>query len=321
MENQWEKESKEGIRLSHVFLIVLVVHLVVIGGAFAFQYWRGGAETSVSEVSEKPQKSRSRKKMEVSEPQVQKIAEEISQTTPTVASEEKDIAKPAVTSTLPPPVMTPKAAVQEVKKEMVASAPLLHTVAKGDTLSKIAKQYKITLVNLLKWNQLTNDKIRLGQILKVSDSKMIATQQNLPVMPVPQSQPTTAVSSPAINSTPVVASVKNTVTKPVEETKSTAKRMENYTVIKGDTLYRIAKKFGTKPQLILEANQIQDANKIGVGMQLKIPVETEVSKAASPQKLRLLMLRCPDNKNLCFLNGRVPRFYFLSCSVFVDWAW
>ncbi|MBX7158162.1 MAG: LysM peptidoglycan-binding domain-containing protein [Verrucomicrobiae bacterium] len=269
MENQWEKESKEGIRLSHVFLIVLVVHLVVIGGAFAFQYWRGGAETSVSEVSEKQQKSRSRKKMEVSEPKVQKMAEEISQTTPAMASAEKDTVKPTTTPTLPPPVATPKATVQEVKKEIVVAAPLLHAVVKGDTLSKIAKQYKITLANLLKWNQLADDKIRLGQVLKVSESKMIVAQQE-PVA-------ATAARPPVVDTTPVI--------KPVVETKPATKRMENYTVVKGDTLYRIAKKFGTKPQLILEANQIQDANKIGVGMQLKIPVETEVSKATSPQKI------------------------------------
>ena len=40
-----------------------------------------------------------------------------------------------------------------------------YTVKKGDTLTKIAKQYHVTVANLKKWNHLKSDKIREGQKL------------------------------------------------------------------------------------------------------------------------------------------------------------
>ena len=48
-----------------------------------------------------------------------------------------------------------------------------HTVAKGDTLSKIALKYNVLLKELKDWNGLDNDAIYIGQVLKISSSKEI----------------------------------------------------------------------------------------------------------------------------------------------------
>lgn len=77
---------------------------------------------------------------------------------------------------------------------------------------------------------------------------------------------------------------RNEVVREVPVAQKTSPRIETYVVEKGDTLFRIAKKFGTKPQLILEANQLKDANKIGVGMKLKVPIETEISQIETPKR-------------------------------------
>ncbi|MFJ7736003.1 LysM peptidoglycan-binding domain-containing protein [Lysinibacillus sp. NPDC097287] len=52
----------------------------------------------------------------------------------------------------------------EVPKPTVVT----HTVAKGDTLSKIARQYNVTLKEIKEWNALTTDNIYIGQALKVN---------------------------------------------------------------------------------------------------------------------------------------------------------
>ncbi|AHN20556.1 LysM peptidoglycan-binding domain-containing protein [Lysinibacillus sphaericus] len=44
----------------------------------------------------------------------------------------------------------------------------VHTVAKGDTLSKIAKQYNVTIKEIKEWNGIENDTIYIGQVLKIS---------------------------------------------------------------------------------------------------------------------------------------------------------
>ena len=48
-----------------------------------------------------------------------------------------------------------------------AATPKKHTVKKGDTLSKIAGKYHVSVANLKKWNHLKSDKIREGQKLIV----------------------------------------------------------------------------------------------------------------------------------------------------------
>ncbi|WP_342533922.1 LysM peptidoglycan-binding domain-containing protein [Lysinibacillus sp. FSL K6-0057] len=48
-----------------------------------------------------------------------------------------------------------------------------HTVAKGDTLSKIAKQYNVTIKDIMDLNKLEKDTIFIGQVLKVSQGAVI----------------------------------------------------------------------------------------------------------------------------------------------------
>lgn len=45
-----------------------------------------------------------------------------------------------------------------------------HTVAKGDTLSKIAKQYNVTIKDLRDLNKLESDTIYIGQVLKITSA-------------------------------------------------------------------------------------------------------------------------------------------------------
>ncbi|UPW83737.1 LysM peptidoglycan-binding domain-containing protein [Lysinibacillus sp. Ag94] len=47
-------------------------------------------------------------------------------------------------------------------------ATVSHTVVKGDSLSKIAKQYNVTIKDIKDWNGLTTDTIFVGQVLKLS---------------------------------------------------------------------------------------------------------------------------------------------------------
>ncbi|MDE1893855.1 MAG: substrate-binding domain-containing protein [Pseudomonadota bacterium] len=48
------------------------------------------------------------------------------------------------------------------------AAPRMYTVAKGDTLSLIARHQGVEMAQLRKWNHLKGDMVRLGQVLQVS---------------------------------------------------------------------------------------------------------------------------------------------------------
>ena len=64
--------------------------------------------------------------------------------------------KPAPSNNNPKPVSTAK---KDDKKKIT------YTVKSGDTLTKIAKKYSVTIVNIQKWNNLKNDRINAGQKL------------------------------------------------------------------------------------------------------------------------------------------------------------
>lgn len=56
--------------------------------------------------------------------------------------------------------------------ETVPTAVKVYKVVKGDTLTKIARTYNVSVDNLKQWNIITNDQIYIGQALKVLDSTL-----------------------------------------------------------------------------------------------------------------------------------------------------
>ncbi len=156
-----------------------------------------------------------------------------------------------------------------------------HTVVAGETLGKIATQYKTTVEALEKANGITSRSlIRVGQVLIVA----------------PTGSPAKAASQPAATTTKVVAKVadKPTITKasaskgiissvakpidaskPKPEAASTAAETlpadGTYTVAKGDNPYSIAKRYDVSYQALLAINNIEDPTKIQIGQKLKIP--------------------------------------------------
>ncbi|EAO7443076.1 1,4-beta-N-acetylmuramoylhydrolase [Listeria monocytogenes] len=91
----------------------------------------------------------------------------------------------------------------------------IYTVVKGDSLWRIANNHKVTIANLKAWNNLKSDFIYPGQKLKVSaDSTTTNTNTSKPSTGTSTSNPSTGTSTNA--------------------------NAKVYTVVKGDSLWRIA---------------------------------------------------------------------------------
>ncbi|MGN0469537.1 MAG: LysM peptidoglycan-binding domain-containing protein [Acutalibacteraceae bacterium] len=60
-----------------------------------------------------------------------------------------------------------------------------------------------------------------------------------------------------------------------------------YVVQNGDTLWKLAKRFGTTIQDILRYNHIADPDAISINQIIKIPVSTETSEVQNAEKLPL----------------------------------
>ena len=97
--------------------------------------------------------------------QLESIAQQISK-----LSQTADFQKSAAASANPTPPTAPEPAnpAPEVPRAEAVSSGIKHVVAKGETLTSIAKHYNITVADLLKLNKIENDrKLQIGQSLNV----------------------------------------------------------------------------------------------------------------------------------------------------------
>ena len=95
-----------------------------------------------------------------------------------------------------------------------------YTVQKGDTLSKIATKYNVTVAQLKSWNSLTSNTIYVNQKLVVKKTSTIEAKESTKI----------------------------------EETSSSV--IKTYKVVKGDTLSKVATKYGTTVSNIKKWNAL-----------------------------------------------------------------
>lgn len=108
-----------------------------------------------------------------------------------------------------------------------------HSVAAGETLYRISKNYGVTVELLRAWNNLSDNTISVGQRLKVTESSSSATSTST------YSQPSSTASA------------------------------QYHSVAAGETLYRISKNYGVTVEQLRAWNNLPD-NTISVGQRLII---------------------------------------------------
>lgn len=129
-----------------------------------------------------------------------------------------------------------------VEPEGVAPGTMVyHKVRKGETLSKIARKYGVSVSNLRRWNNLRkNSYLRIGQRLAVSSKGAVKQSGN------------TATASSA-------------------KAKSNSSSSKYHTVRKGESLWTISQKYkGVSAEDIRRENNLR-GNAIRPGQRLKIP--------------------------------------------------
>ncbi|MGV3465744.1 MAG: LysM peptidoglycan-binding domain-containing protein [Heyndrickxia sp.] len=160
--------------------------------------------------------------------------------TPITPNKPVEPSKPAETQT-PPKTSTqvkqapPKIITKTVTKTITKTVK--YKVLRGDSLSKIAKKYKITVSQIMKDNKLKSSKIRIGQYLTIHYKTTVKT--------------TVKVQAPTVKTT------------------SALPKTIKYKVVKGDSLYKIATKYKVSISLIKKTNKLK-SNTIRIGQVLSI---------------------------------------------------
>jgi membrane-bound lytic murein transglycosylase D len=142
-----------------------------------------------------------------------------------------------------------------------------HRVRRGDTLSKIAAEYRVSLAALMRVNGMdSKDVIRVGQMIR------------LPVDGVAPPPDATLVRAEAPAAAPSLVPTPALATTSADGV---------YVVRSGDSIERIATRLGVDTQSLVAANNIRNRNMIQVGQQLIVPnapgAVVAVAAVAAPQ--------------------------------------
>ncbi len=155
---------------------------------------------------------------------------------------------------------------QPAPAQAEAAAQTTYTVQKGDVLSAIAKRHRVSTAALAKANNLANpNALRIGQVLTIPRAGVPQ-----PAAPKPAaSTPTPAAPTPA---TPVAAHAAPTAPAAAPAPQA-APAAGYYTVCSGDTLARIARRYNTSIQKLMQANNMTQAqaNRLKIGQRILLP--------------------------------------------------
>jgi len=271
-EPQASQPPQGGSKLSTIFLVVLGLHIVLIVAFSAYYLLKGdtSVESSAPAVAED------------AAPEAPVIDAAALPTQPVLETEQDAQAAAAPAAPVDPAVLpmpssndpiwtrvpepagnpaepaaaaipAPLPAAPVVRTPDPAPAPVgvsgSHTVAKGDSLAKIARNHGVSVAELKTANGLSSDLIRIGQVLSIPG------RSSTPVAATPAAVPVAA--APA----------------------STA---SNYTVAKGDTLWGIARKLGVSAAELARVNGLTDPSKLKIGTVLKVPGSGNRQEMATP---------------------------------------
>lgn len=156
----------------------------------------------------------------------------------------------------------------------------VYIVKKGDSLWSIAKKYGLSVDELKSINNLNDNLLNIGQILKVTDDYMINNDIYIVKkgdslysiagkydVSVDDLKKYNNLDSNIINIGQELYIPKGQI---IEDNVST--NFETYTVVLGDTLYGIANKYGVSVEDIKEINNLT-SNTLSIGQKLVIPTD------------------------------------------------
>lgn len=240
-EDDFLDEPEPNMKLSHAFVVVLVLHVIAVAGVFAFNSVKARQADIFSATKEAPA--------------APALAQSANDAPPAAPDSSAD---PSNGSVSPQPESGPAAtaAATATPAPAPAAGGKTHEMQPGDTLTKIAAQYGVTIAALQQANNITDPtKLRAGTVLTIPEGGNPA-----PVAVAPVAQPAAPTATPTAESIAAAAKVKDTG--------------ELYTVVKGDNPVKIAKKLHVPYADLMALNGNPDPRKLQIGQKFKIPAST-----------------------------------------------
>jgi LysM repeat protein len=308
-ESNIKPQPTGGLKLMTVFVVVLAFHVVAIGSVAAYYMLKGGsADVDLTDKSAKvttdgtvatdapaPDNAQGDKTASTAPADASSTAATAPapapQTGNALTTTIVSSSAPAPTAATPTgPVISPiTPTVSTPMTPIVSSTPAIdtptttesvegtpYTVKISDSLAKIAHQNHVSVTKLKAANGLTNNLLHVGQKLLIPAKGMVASTTKTDLTGTPATLTETTSVTPEAPA-PVKKALATTATPDLA-----TPGHHVYTVVKGDTLTKIAHKFKTTTKAIMAANSLTDAAKLSIGEKLKIPSKESRSATITP---------------------------------------
>jgi len=156
-----------------------------------------------------------------------------------------------------------------------------YTVKRGDSLYSIANRYNTSVAELKSLNNLTSNMLSIGQVLRLpgtqttttitSPSNTYIVKRGDSLYSIANSYGTTVDALKSLNGlTSNTLSIGQVLRLPGSETTTISPSTGTYTVKKGDSLYSIARDYGTTVDAIKSLNNLT-SNTLSIGQVLRLP--------------------------------------------------
>lgn len=232
-EQDWYLDTPD-LRLTRIFTVVILLHLIAVGGIFAFKMVDKASNVSAVKISTANRDFDN----------AVQAARETAAAVPAAA--------PIVEAPARPPVPAP------LRPD---PSRLQHKVVPGDTLPEIARQYGVSPEALRAKNSIRSDnELYHGRYIDIPG-------QNEPVVASPTvEQAVEAPASPAPVAPVATANAASTNSAP-----TATGQASTYQVKAGDTPWAISRKFNVPFNTLMKENGISDAQSLQIGQTLRIP--------------------------------------------------
>lgn len=288
-EDEFYDAGEPTMKLSHAFVLVLILHLVAVAGIFAFNHFKS-RQSSLAKIEKEAASATSN---------LAGLRQDSAVAGAEVAAEASKPQSERIAG-----FVEPSAGVASSFEEKRGSGSgQFYTVQPGDTLTKIARLNGVTVEALRQANGLSAQALlRIGQRLEIptTDQKTGRTAaggdagdtSTLPSQPVAGEQAASRNELPAPaqrsatesrpvsnqrgggSSPPPAAASSQRAGAPVATGAAPAAGEKDtfiYEVKAGDNPYSIARRYGVSYKELMELNGIEDPTKLRIGQKLKIP--------------------------------------------------
>ena len=255
-EEDFLEEPEPNMRLSHAFVVVLVLHVIAVAGVFAFNSIKTKQAEIFSAVNASPAKP-------ADAPAPGPVAEGSADRS--AAPAENAAASNGASLAPSPAADAPAAPTAPAPTTTARSGAKTHELQPGETLTKVAATYGVTIADLQKANNITDPKkMRAGMVLTIPEGGTPPAAG--------AAQPATARAQAQYQPLAVAPPAKPAVETPAKPAAATAKDSgKTYVVVKGDNPVKIAKHLKVAYAELLALNGITDPRKLQIGQKLKIP--------------------------------------------------